>query len=267
MSHKATNWLSEIKGSDEVEHLGFRLLFYLCDCHNPSHGCFPSQAYLQEKTGLSNGSINTHLKKLEASGIIERVQRMDPTTKRQKSTMYLLGFELPTPWIGGRSDSAECAEPSPDKGQSRLRGLETNPVIEPVTEPVGEGGLFFIVWKAWPFDKLPNNEEAARTLFNKLIPQDQASAAEHAHDHIARLVKLNKYPFMVKYFKERLFAQYVDAPEVDDAGRFRITPQRPEWKLWMGAMRKKHGGKGVEYFVKCGFILVETRWPEGVHPT
>lgn len=44
MSHKATHWLASLDPTD-MTHGEFRVLFHLCDCHNPSQGCFPSQVY------------------------------------------------------------------------------------------------------------------------------------------------------------------------------------------------------------------------------
>ena len=56
MSHKATNWLASLDPG-LLGHSEFRVLFHLCDCHNPSQGCFPTQSYLMAQTGASNGTI------------------------------------------------------------------------------------------------------------------------------------------------------------------------------------------------------------------
>ncbi|MEY8099957.1 helix-turn-helix domain-containing protein, partial [Falsihalocynthiibacter sp. S25ZX9] len=65
MSHKATNWLSGIP-ANLIGASEFRILFHLCYCHNPSKGCFPTQAYLRGCTGSSNGTVNNALNALEA---------------------------------------------------------------------------------------------------------------------------------------------------------------------------------------------------------
>ena len=91
-------------------------------------------------------------------GLIRRIQRIDPRTKRQLATRYILGFEadfarapspecgdgteeaaaepgpFPTSESGGGSEMADSGfqtEPTPDFGPSRLRNPETNPVREP----------------------------------------------------------------------------------------------------------------------------------------
>lgn len=116
MSHKATNWLSDIP-ADRLSASEFRVLFHLCDCHNPSQGCFPTQGYLIEKTGASNGTVNNALNGLEEKGLIKRHQSRDGVTKRQKPTHYILGFEMgatqePTPKTG----DGKGPKPSPKSG-------------------------------------------------------------------------------------------------------------------------------------------------------
>lgn len=160
MSHKATGWLSDVT---DVTPSEFRILFILCDCHNPSKGCFPSQGYLQTKSGMSNGSINNQLNSLEKKGLISRERRIDPKTRQRKSTKYTLGFEIekPTPNIGEGAISNPDPKPSPNNGQSHLQILETNLVIEPVREPVSNplppsdvvvdlDAEFEIWWKHYP---------------------------------------------------------------------------------------------------------------------
>lgn len=135
MSHKATNWLVDIEGLKAGE---FQVLFHLCDCHNSANGCFPSQQYLRSKCNMSNGSINNHLNSLERSGHLRREKRFDKKTFQQKTTFYIFSFEQefgkkPSPDIGVGAVSKKQAIPSPNLGQSRLHILETNQVIEPVS--------------------------------------------------------------------------------------------------------------------------------------
>ena len=78
MSHKATNWLSGIPAK-ELSSSEFRVLFFLCDCHNPSLGCFPTQAYLIDVCGISNGTLNNALNRAGGQG----ADRPPPGTRRQ----------------------------------------------------------------------------------------------------------------------------------------------------------------------------------------
>ena len=96
MSHKATNWLSELD-ADEIGASEFRVLFHLCDCHNVARGCFPTQSYLIGKTGASNGTVNNALNALEAKGLIRRHRERDKLSKRLKPTRYILAFEMGEP--------------------------------------------------------------------------------------------------------------------------------------------------------------------------
>ncbi|MEP5193900.1 MAG: helix-turn-helix domain-containing protein [Roseobacter sp.] len=156
MSHKATTWLAGVD-PDRMTSGGFRVLFYLCDCHNPSDGCFPSQAYLLKKTGLSNSGLNKVLADLEANGLISRHRRSDPKTKKKRPTRYMLAFEKgfqpmlsasadfgseiekPTPQSGDGAVSTLGGEPSPLQGKSRLHRCGDKPVKEPVNNQRARG--------------------------------------------------------------------------------------------------------------------------------
>ena len=159
MSHAATNWAIQQRGLKPATKI---VLWHLCDRHNPDFGCFPTQARLAEDAEMSISSLNEHLAKLEALGLIRRIRCHDHRTKRRQATRYMLGFEehgpqnpLPEPGDGSsETDSEHPAEPcpdtgdgaisgiwaipSPENGQSQLQNPETNLVREPLREPVKE---------------------------------------------------------------------------------------------------------------------------------
>ncbi|ATG43688.1 helix-turn-helix domain-containing protein [Phaeobacter piscinae] len=161
MSHKATNWLADINPKD-LTNAEFRILFVLCDCHNPSAGCFPKQSYIMAKTGRGSSSVNDALTGLEGKGFIRREQRTNPKTGKREATRYILGFEMdgaqepspnsgdgrrgskpeqtgaPTPNSGDGSISGFSADPSPVFGQNHLRKTGVVYKEEPVKEPVKE---------------------------------------------------------------------------------------------------------------------------------
>lgn len=125
MSHKATNWLADIEPA-RLSASEFRVLFHLCDCHNASQGCFPSQAYLRDRAGVSNGTVNNVLNALEEKGLILRHRTRDGRTKRQCPTRYILGFEMgeaqkPSPKSGDGSGGCERAAPGGKNGARRLQ--------------------------------------------------------------------------------------------------------------------------------------------------
>jgi hypothetical protein len=161
MSHKATHWLADIPPK-ELSNAEHRILFVLCDCHNPSQGCFPKQSYIIEKTGRASSSVNSALNGLEQKGFIRREQRKDPVTGKQEPPRYILGFEMkapqkptpetgdgisgskpehsgrPTPETGDGADSGFLADPTPVFGQNCLRDTGVVYKEEPVKEPVKE---------------------------------------------------------------------------------------------------------------------------------
>ena len=153
MSHRATSWLSHVPAG-ELTNSEFRVLFHLCDCHNPSQGCFPTQAYLMEATGVSNGTLNNALNGLEAKGLIARHRTWDKRTKKQCPTRYMLGFELkdaqepppktgdgkagkPSPKSGDGAVSNKRGKPSPISGGSRLQPTGEVTSKEPVNNQRG----------------------------------------------------------------------------------------------------------------------------------
>jgi Helix-turn-helix domain len=131
VSHKATNWAIQQRGLMPATKL---VLWHLCDRHNPDFGCFPSQDQLAADVEISRSTLNVHLEKLEAAGLIRRCRRHDDDTHRRKSTRYVLGFEDdfdagPCPESGHGKEQKPC----PDLSQSHVRNPDTNLVREPVT--------------------------------------------------------------------------------------------------------------------------------------
>lgn len=158
MSHDATKWLAGIPPK-QMTSGAFRVLFHLCDCHNPSQGCFPSQAYLIEKTGLSNGGLNKVLTALEQEGLVSRHRRVDKTTQKKRPTRYMFPFEKgfqpplkerleipendgePSPLSGDGAVSTLDPIPSPLQERSRLHRGGDKPVREPVNNLRARGPI------------------------------------------------------------------------------------------------------------------------------
>lgn len=90
MSHEATNWAIKqcgLKPSTKIVlwHLGRRF--------NPDYGCFPSQDRLTHGCEINRSTLNDQIGQLEAAGLLRRIPRIDPLTKRQLPTRYILCFE------------------------------------------------------------------------------------------------------------------------------------------------------------------------------
>lgn len=188
MSHKATQWLVDVDAT-AMTHGAFRVLFHLCDCHNPAQGCYPSQAYLAEKAGMARSGVNLVLRQLENAGLISRHQSVDPKTRKQRPTRYMLAFEkgfkprdpdqclpgvsppTPCPDTGHGNTPEPCPdtghgpvstfppEPCPLSGQSRVLLSGHKPVKEPVKNQRAQAtdGL-------QPSKKKPVIEEADRVV-------------------------------------------------------------------------------------------------------
>lgn len=145
MSHKANYWLARL-APERVKAGAFRILFHLCDHHNgdrdPLRSCHPSQETLREKTGLSNGALNSALSDMEAEGLLVRRRSTVPGSSERR-TYYILGcdFDLlkeQTPENGVSPNSGEpetANEQTPDfeganssLGPSKLRCTGEEPV-------------------------------------------------------------------------------------------------------------------------------------------
>jgi hypothetical protein len=154
MSHDATNWAIKQRGLKPTTKI---VLWHLCDRFNPDYGCFPSQARLAHDCEISRSTLNEHLGQLEATGLLRRVPRIDPVTKRQLPTRYILGFEpgftpvglVPSPETGhGCSPlgldvetaaeiapiAANSVGPCPDSGH----GIDAKPVSGFCPDPCPE---------------------------------------------------------------------------------------------------------------------------------
>jgi len=90
MSHQATNWALQQRGLKPTTKI---VLWHLCDRFNPDFGCFPSQERLAYDCEISRSTLNEHIARLEKAGLLRRVPRIHPVTKRQMPTRYILGFE------------------------------------------------------------------------------------------------------------------------------------------------------------------------------
>ena len=109
MSHDATNWAIQRRGLKPTTKI---VLWHLCDRYNPDFGCFPSQDRLAHDCEISRSTLNEHLDRLEAEHLLRRVPRIDPVTKRQMPTRYILGFE--------EGFAPDDPEPCPETGHGFL---------------------------------------------------------------------------------------------------------------------------------------------------
>ncbi|MDI7924578.1 helix-turn-helix domain-containing protein [Ferirhizobium litorale] len=206
MSFDATNWAIKQRGLKPAAKI---VLWHLCDRYHPDHGCFPSQETLADDCELPRSTLNVHLGDLERAGLIRREQRRDKGSKRQESTRYRFPFEpgfvaavpsSPCPEAGHGSEdpvSRNEGEPSPENGESRVQNLDSNPVREPVIEPVNsrEGASerdedrksierdFKRWYPTWP-TYVSDSEPAARKAWFELSADERRQAAERTGAYV-----------------------------------------------------------------------------------
>ena len=156
MSHEATNWAIKQRGLKPTTKI---VLWHLCDRFNPDYGCFPSQDRLAHDCEISRSTLNDHIGQLEAAGLLRRIPRIDPATKRQLPTRYILCFEpgftlaevVPCPKIGhGESalrENPSVADgcgldvlPEPNPCPKSGHGIDTGAVSGFCPDPCPENG-------------------------------------------------------------------------------------------------------------------------------
>jgi len=240
MSHKASHWLAALPPTS-LHSGAFRVLFHLCDAHNdtqPAHlACFPNQATLRLKTGLSNGGLNNALNSLEEGGFLRR--RKTRTSEGKKGpTYYILGCDekanhKPSPESGDGAISSLVAKPSPLSGANHLQPTGDKPVIEPVndpkacaskreepteplqSEPIPDAHDQFEE-SIWPFHwRAGDNSSKAFTEFDKLSVEERAEcvrAMEVAKSTICKDQPNPEYRVgLAKWIAEKRFKSLVDA--------------------------------------------------------
>jgi len=282
MSHFATNWAIQQRGLDAATKV---LLWHLADCHNPAQGCFPTQAYLVDRSELSRATVNRHLAILEQRGLILRERCFDADKQRQLPTRYYLACETdfethrerlasaprrgvkPCRNSGHGAESQKSAEPCLKSEESRVSDCDSNPVIEPVREPPAgaraRGGTDFSeLWRDWPEAERPRNRDVAERLFGRLSPDERRSAIEFASAFRSLRAGQGAVALMIPYLREKSFVDFVGAPEIDREGYFVIRPEREEWAAWIASYRIRYSEKILSGMIERGFMLTRSRWPE-----
>jgi hypothetical protein len=281
MSHFATNWAIQLRGLEAATKV---LLWHLADCHNPAQGCFPTQAYLADRSELSRATVNRHLSILEQRGLIARERFFDVVRQCQLPTRYHLACEpdfeqhrnrlsaLPRRGLkpcrnsGHGAESQDSNKPSLKFEESRVSNCDTNPIIEPVKEPPSgaparAGSDFNKLWEEWPTLERPHEYSYVERLFTRLAPDDRDKAVQFSQRFRAMRARQGGFAPMIPYLRERLFREFDGAPEVDREGYFVIRPEHKEWAPWLDDLRATHGEKGAARTQTLGYFLATTRWP------
>ncbi|MBJ6986920.1 helix-turn-helix domain-containing protein [Devosia sp. MC521] len=183
MSHDATNWAVKQKGLRPIAKI---VLWHLADCHNPVHGCYPTQDYLASEAEVSRASVNRILAELEQKGVIRREQQVDKDTRRQLPTRYRLAFEVgfePLDVVARVSDcdTEKSDEPCLKNDESRvsksavsvshssetLTSKRTSKGTGNALRAASEQVSFDDVWEAFPRRPMTSRSEA-EAAFNTI---------------------------------------------------------------------------------------------------
>jgi len=192
MSHDATNWAIKQRGLKPTTKI---VLWHLCDRFNPDFGCFPSQVRLAHDCEISRSTLNDHLRQLEAGGLLRRVPRIDPVTKRQKPTRYILGFE--------RGFTPAGVVPCPETGHGFApvdQIDETADEIEPnarvSVEPCPESGHGINAEAVSGFcpDPCPENDQSrVRNPDTNLVREPLSKPVKEEEDAQAREIEFDRF--------------------------------------------------------------------------
>ncbi|UWQ90423.1 helix-turn-helix domain-containing protein [Rhodobacteraceae bacterium M382] len=228
MSHQGTNWAIQQRGLKPTTKI---VLWHLCDRYNPDYGCFPAQDRLACDCEISRAGLNTHLNKLEQRGLLRRVRRVDPITRRQMSTRYILGFEegftpVPSDETGPQGAAAGPSGttiPCPETGHGGVSGNanENNAFtdISPETPCLnsGHGAVSRIATDPCP----ENGVSRVQILDTNLVKEPLREPVKEEEDAQAR-----------EGLSDEFFGELLRALGIDPVGAL------PGW--WQGSSARSH---------------------------
>lgn len=119
MSHDATKWaFDQPERFPDMKPNEWAVLLVLADCHNPVHGCFPSQAYICRRTNLTERAVRGQLAALRGRGLVSWEQAYDGG--HRTANRYRLecepDFEPDHQRPDERSEGRRATENPPDDG-------------------------------------------------------------------------------------------------------------------------------------------------------
>jgi hypothetical protein len=230
--------------------------------------CWPSQRRISADTELGESATRYALKRLEADGYLKRQPQTRKDGSRTSDRFTLQLDKQP-------KNSRKTGPSNSEGGTVKSRGGPPHKVkgVEPPREPLskssslpsgaavngGGGGEFQKLWDQWPEKDRPDFREAAKTIFEKLPLADQATALAQAPAYLRNCGQQKLKALMISYLKNCLFEELRTAPAIDADGRFRITPERPEWEPWLASFETETARSRV---AANGYLLTKTRWPE-----
>ncbi|WP_445802198.1 helix-turn-helix domain-containing protein [Yoonia sp.] len=238
MSHDATNWAIKQRGLKPTTKI---VLWHLCDRFNPDYGCFPSQARLAHDCEISRSTLNDHLRQLEEGGLLRRVPRIDPVTKRQLPTRYILGFErgfipadvVPCPEIGhGNAGGVDITDDAGTCGLDAPGAADPCPDFGHGTHPKAVSGFC-------PDPCPENGQSRVRNPDTNLVREPLSKSVKEEEDAAARDADFDLF------FSELLSALGLKA-----------NASLPAW--WQGAPARTHVRRWIDDLGLSKDRIIET---------
>jgi hypothetical protein len=136
MSHRLTDWAMEVENLSTHERVVLLVLAYCCNGGKANSTCWPSLAYLKDKSGLSRSAIKRTLLDLERRALIDR-----KTGSGRATTVYRLAcsdspngrLDLDDPTVNVAASTRGQAEP-PEGPHGTPRGSPQNPQRVPTEQ-------------------------------------------------------------------------------------------------------------------------------------
>lgn len=162
-------------------------------------------------------------------------------------------------------ENPEVAKPEVDKPASgkptsgKPRRINKNPYLIKLTT---NNEWFDRLWNGTDPKYRPSNHNGALALYQQLPADiDRQSAIEHWPIYESLRLRRGESPCLLSYLRQREWRDLADAPPLDPAGQFVITPDRVEWQPWLDAIQIHHGQVAAQEARRRGKLLRTDRYP------
>jgi hypothetical protein len=285
MSIQAVAWALD----QDIPNAGLKLvLIALCNHADKGSGeLFLRHSTVEKEASMSRSSVQRHVKMLADLGIIEIGSTFDASGRQAANSYRIIFGEAEQREVAANRAAAKGCQPDtlPNGEEPAVEGVNltprgstsevgegvtadtpnTNHPLEPSSPlPPSRGSLgmdFEKLIAAWPSEKI-GDRAAAERAYRSLTEVEREQALEVVRTFVrAMIFRKDRVPRLSVYLSERKFVEFHGAPDIDKDGDFYITPDRPEWREWLGSIRRQYGEAGVQSAVKHKFMKRKTRWP------
>lgn len=251
MSNKAMSWA--IDATVTKSHK--LVLMLIADAHNGHTGaCFPSQTFLEEKSGLADSTILEVLKDLEDWGFLTRHTQSLGRGKGSRRD-FELHFEVLTP---GNLDLLKSGLGPPEK--TPLDPRPTRPPYKDkpeVNRKEPEGALGDIVQKIWDITPKASKDRSSKKLLKgsleKIIKKADGEILFRAFRNYLALPSVSKddfefVPAVHRWFSQGRWEQYARAVAACDA----VQPDMLTASEVHEGLKRERWESGIAWYIESG---------------